>query len=65
MYFKGTQTQCEAYNDYVSQQENYQGTTTKWSEPINIGDDWYINVHAKYSSEMDVVENLPINEPIL
>lgn len=31
-YIIGTKEQCEAYNEHVTEQKNYNGVTTKWAE---------------------------------
>ena len=47
-YYKGTKQECDAYNSEVTQGEGYQGTTTKWAEPVQIGNDYYIPKHPDY-----------------
>ena len=31
-YIIGTKEQCEAYNEHVTEQKNYNGVTTRWAE---------------------------------
>lgn len=59
MWYKGTKTECENYNNTVTTGENYSGTTTKWAEPIEINGSFYINKHADYTASMEEVSELP------
>lgn len=59
MYYKGTEQECLDYNNQVTQGENYQGTTKRWANPIEIEGSWYILKHEKYNSDLEVVNELP------
>ena len=61
-YIKATKKQCEAYNEEVKQGENYQGSTNKWSEVIEIKSSYYISKHPNYSTELEIVKKLPQDE---
>ena len=61
-FYKGNKKQCDEYNDQVTSGEGYSGTTTKWAEPVEIADDFYIAKHPDYPSELEQVESLPIQE---
>jgi len=66
MYYKGTQAECDAYNAFVTEGQNYSGTTTRWAEPYEVDGFWYIIKNSNYLSEMVEVEAMPIvNERIL
>jgi Holliday junction resolvasome RuvABC ATP-dependent DNA helicase subunit len=60
MYYTGTQQQCEAYNQEVTQGENYVGGTTRWANVIThpTEDKFAIIAHEKYSSELEMLEVL-------
>jgi hypothetical protein len=62
-YYIGTKQECEAYNQIVTDGENYQGTTARWSEPIEHPTQvlYAIVKHDNYSSDMEEVEVLPEN----
>ena len=32
-FYVGSRSQCDYYDDKVTQGENYNGTTTRWAEP--------------------------------
>lgn len=60
-YYIGTKTQCDAYNNEVTQKENYQGSTTKWASITyhpTINDKCAIVANEKYTSELEMVEVL-------
>ena len=59
MYYIGTLQQVTEYNEQVTAGENYQGETTRWSDPIEGETNWAIIVHPSYESEMELVEELP------
>jgi len=63
-YIKGTKQECEAYNDEVTQGENYQGSTSKWSNVIKIKDEYFILKHPKYATELEILNQLPHDETI-
>jgi hypothetical protein len=60
MYYKGTQLECDAYNAFVTEGQNYSGTTTRWAEPYEVDGFWYIVKNSNYLSEMVEVEAMPI-----
>jgi len=60
MYYKGTKTECDAYNAFVTAGQNYIGTTTQWAEPYEADGFWYIIKNSNYLSEMEEVEAMPI-----
>ena len=68
-YYKGTQQECEAYDDEVVAGENYGESTTNWAEIIEVQGGWYIMkaeppmATKTYISTMEEVEfpPLPIN----
>ena len=53
-YYIGTKTACEAYNNEVTQGEEYNGATTKWSEVIRHAtlSKFCIKAHKSYPSNM-------------
>jgi hypothetical protein len=59
-YLKGTQAELEAYNDEVVAGENYVGTTLKWSEIIEVENEFYIAFNEKYPSDLVKVNEIPI-----
>lgn len=61
-YIKATKKQCEAYNQEVTQGENYQGSTSQWAEVQEIEGSFYIAVHPDYTTELETVNKLPIIE---
>lgn len=61
-YIKATKQQCQAYNNEVTQGENYQGSTTQWAEVQEIEGSFYIAVHPNYTTELLTVNELPIIE---
>jgi hypothetical protein len=58
MYYKGTQQECQAYDNLVSAGENYP-FNDNWANPIEIEGSWYILKHEKYNSDLEVVNELP------
>lgn len=58
-YIKGTNSECEDYNMRVVQGENYQGSTTQWSEVQEIGGFFYVALHPKYPTNLETVNQLP------
>ena len=66
MYYKGTKSECDAYNAFVTSGQNYIGTTTRWAEPYEVDGFWYIIKNINYLAEMEEVEVMPIiNEEVL
>ena len=61
MIYIGTKEQCEVYNDFVTEQENYQGGTTHWANIRKHPQKelYCIPKHKKYESEMTLLETLP------
>jgi hypothetical protein len=59
MYYKGTQQECLAYDKKVTAAKKYQGVTKNWANPIEIEGSWYILKHEKYSSDLELVSELP------
>ena len=64
MYYKGTKTECEAYNNEV-----YNGTesmkqdffTTSYASILEIENNFYILKHKDFNSNMEEVNELPID----
>jgi len=64
MYYKGTKTECEAYNNEV-----YNGTesmkqdffTTSYASILEIENNFYILKHKDFNSNMEEVSELPID----
>lgn len=54
-YLKGTIEQLEAYNNEVAKGENYQGSTTRWADVIEVEGEFYIAFNEKYPSELEKV----------
>lgn len=61
-YYKGTQAECDAYNELVTQGEGYHGTTTKWCDTYCIEYICYIQKHPNYDADLEIVTNIPIIE---
>ena len=61
MYYKGTKTKCEAYNQLVTLGENYQGSTTSWANVTSNqnGIDFAILKHESYESDMTLIDKIP------
>lgn len=67
-YIKSTKEQCEAYSQKVSKGENYQSATSKWAEVQEIKGNFYIPLHPKYLTKLEIVNQLPkieTNEEII
>lgn len=64
MYYKGTQQQCNSYNEQVSLGENYQVPTTCWAGTIKCLDgDYAILKHPSYESDiLQFVETIVIEQ---
>ena len=58
-YIKATKAECEAYNQVVTQGENYQGTTTSYDEVKKIKGNFYITKHPNYTTNLKIVNELP------
>jgi len=61
MYYVSTNKEdLDSYNEHVSVAENYNGTTTHWSEIIEHpnGTDFAIMKHEKYDSDLTEVDSL-------
>ena len=64
-YFKGTKSDCEAYNQHVAQQEGYTGHTTYWAHIIERNGNYYIRKHPNYEPTSGLTEaELPEPEDI-
>jgi hypothetical protein len=58
MYYKGTQQECIDYDVLVTSSENYQ-YNDNWANPIKIEGSCYILKHEKYSTDLELVKELP------
>lgn len=61
-YYIGTEQECKDYNNLVVANENYNGTTTNWSDILQNNsnpNEYAVFVNTKYSSSMDYIERLP------
>lgn len=64
-FYKGTQQECENYDDEVVLGENYESTTTNWAPIYEIEGDYYIMkaeppfATKEYLSSMVEVQDLP------
>lgn len=60
MYYIGTKDEVDAYNEIVTSGENYQGTTSKWAEPIKhpTQDAYAIIKHPNYSVPLNELQSL-------
>ena len=60
-YYIGTKTQLEAYNQLVTESENYQGTTTQGANVIEPpdGKTFAVAAHEKYKVEYPMLDTLP------
>ena len=57
-YYIGTKTKCNNYDNKVIDGENYV-SGDNWANPFEINGKWYILKHEKYTSEMQLVNELP------
>jgi len=57
-YYIGNLENCQAYDKNVSEKENYL-KGDNWANPQEIEGSWYILKHEKYTSEMELVNELP------
>jgi hypothetical protein len=60
-YYIGNLENCQAYDKNVSEKENYL-KGDNWANPQEIEGSWYILKHEKYTSEMELVSELPPQE---
>lgn len=53
IYLKGSKADCDAYDQYVTAEENYSGTTVKWADTIEHknGIDFAIIKHPNYNPD--------------
>ncbi len=58
MYYKGTYEQCKAYDNQVTQEENYV-QNDNWANPIDREGNWYILKHEEYECNLELVDELP------
>lgn len=59
MYYKSNiKEECQAYDNLVSDGEKYP-FNDNWANPIEIKGSWYILKHEKYSTDLEVVNELP------
>ena len=58
MYYKGTYEQCKAYDNQVTQEENYVHNDN-WANPIDREGNWYILKHEEYECNLELVDELP------
>lgn len=56
--YKGTEQECLEYDNQVSKGLELLGIGN-WANPIEINGEWYILKHDKYSSDLEVVNELP------
>ena len=61
-YYKGTKQECEEYISSVDASENYGESTKTWDIPIERDGNWYVTKHDKYTSTMELVNELPQTE---
>ena len=58
MYYKSNiKEECQAYDNLVSDGEKYP-FNDNWANPIEIEGSWYILKHEKYSTDLEVVNEL-------
>jgi len=57
-YYIGNLENCQAYDKNVSEKEKYL-KGDNWANPQEIEGSWYILKHEKYTSEMELVNELP------
>ena len=61
-YYKGTKQECEEYISSVDASEKYSEPTKTWDIPIERDGSWYVTKHDKYTSTMELVNELPQTE---
>ena len=61
MYYTGTKEECEDYNTKVTLGENYQSSTSRWSEVTGHQNkkDFAILKHESYESDMTLIDKIP------
>ena len=61
MYYTGTKQECEGYNIIVTEGENYQSSTSRWSEVTGHQNkkDFAILKHESYESDMTLIDKIP------
>lgn len=59
MYYTGTQTECQSYNEIVTIGEGYKAPTETWFNPIELNGSWYVKKNNDYISNMEEVASLP------
>lgn len=57
-YLTWTNEELEAYNQLVTNWENYNWTTTRWADIIEINWKNYIAYNEKYFSNLEICTNL-------
>jgi hypothetical protein len=63
-YYKGTKQECEKYNLFVIEKENYSGETTNWASIQEIDGTFYILKHPNYDADYLIeVEFIPPMPP--
>lgn len=63
-YYKGTEQQCNSYDNFVTSNEKYV-KDDNWANPVEIEGSWYILKHTKYDANMELVNELPKQEEIV
>jgi len=58
MYYKGTEEELRLYDQQVTVGEVYHANDN-WANPVEIEGSWYIFKHEKYSSDLELVNELP------
>lgn len=58
MWYKGTEQECISYDEFVTSNENYV-KSDNWANPIEIEGSWYIQKHDNYSTDLELVNELP------
>ena len=61
MYYKGTKTKCEAYNQLVTEGEKYTHPTNRYAyiKKHKNGIDFAIPKHENYESDMTLIDKIP------
>jgi hypothetical protein len=61
MYYTGTKTKCEDYNNQVTLGEKYKSSTVRWMNPIKNyeGKNFAILKHDNYESDMTLIDKIP------
>jgi len=58
LWYKGTNKECINYDNHVTEKERYV-KGDNWANPQEIEGSWYVLKHEKYTSEMELVNELP------